>query len=143
MHPTTEPPIWVTVTEAADESEIPARTLRRWADLGFLPVQREGRRVKVDLSAIAVLRRTLAPPRHQPLRRGLAGPPPPAGIAVSWPEVDLLLLALHDASELRAAIWAATGREGALDQAARYALLAARFALARDAAHPRAEAASR
>ncbi len=140
MHPTQAEPRWVTITEAADQSEIPHRTLRRWADLGFLPSKREGRRVMVDLDAVELLRRSLPPPRHAPLRRGLAGRQViSAGLAVSWPEVDLLIEALHDGAELRAALHAAHDHDPArddlgdqLDQAARYALMAARLGLARD-----------
>jgi hypothetical protein len=134
MQPTDPTTTWATITAAAEQTEIPHRTLRRWADLGYLPCKRQGRRVLVDVDAIAILRRTLPPPRHAPLRRPLAGPPLMAsGLAVSWPEVDLLIDALHDAAELQAAVWAASGRSGALDIAARYSLMGARLGFARDA----------
>jgi hypothetical protein len=55
-------------------------------------------------------------------------------LAVSWPEVDLLISALHDASQMRAALWAALGGgpDENAEQAARYALMMARLTLARD-----------
>lgn len=58
----------------------------------------------------------------------------PAGLVMSWPEVDLLIAALHDASELQAALAVAGDQLAPLDQASRYALLGARLGLARKAA---------
>jgi hypothetical protein len=58
----------------------------------------------------------------------------PAGLVMSWPEVDLLISALHDASELQAALSVASGHPEPLDRASRYALLGARLGIARDAA---------
>jgi hypothetical protein len=62
-----------------------------------------------------------------------SGPPlPPAGLAVSWPEVELLMCALRDGSQMRAALWAALGGspDENAEQAARYALMLARFSVA-------------
>jgi hypothetical protein len=136
MHPELAPR-WRTISQAADESEIPHRTLRNWVRGGLLPVRREGRRLLVDLNVLDAVAPTLPPPRHKPLRRGLAAPPPPAGIVLSWLEVDLAIDGLRDGAEHRAGrAWQAIaeGRDADwvdTDLAARYALLAARLTIAR------------
>ena len=129
-------PRWMSVALAAEETGMPERTLRAWQRSGLIPVRHVGRRVLVDAAAVARLLPELPQPRHTPLMRGLAGPPPPAGLVMSWPEVDLLVAALHDAAEYRAVRWAALDGGAVpdrdLDQAARYALLCARLSIARD-----------
>lgn len=51
-------PRWARVTQAAEYSGIPARTLRRWIRTGVLPATRVGpRTIEVDLNEVDKLRR--------------------------------------------------------------------------------------
>jgi hypothetical protein len=126
----------MSIALAAEETGVTERSMRAWQRAGLIPVRHVGHRVLVDATEVARLLPGLPRHRHQPLMRGLAGPPPPAGLVVSWPEVELLLGALRDAAEMRAALWAALGGElsadANMDRAARYALLCARLSIARD-----------
>jgi hypothetical protein len=127
-------PHWVTINVAATHLDMQPRTLRRWVEAGVIP-HRCGVPRLVDLTLLGELRSVGELPG---LRRQPVVPPPPAGLAVSWPEVDLLVAALNDAAQMRAARWAALGGDEApgvnLDTAARYALMAARLGIARDRA---------
>lgn len=57
----------VTLTEAAEALDIPARTVRSWVDRGRLPSTRVDGTIRVDLAQAAALEhelRTLGPARH-------------------------------------------------------------------------------
>lgn len=57
----------VTITDAAEALEAPARTVRSWVDRGHLPFIRVDGAMRVDLAQAATLEaelRTLGPARH-------------------------------------------------------------------------------